>query len=705
MSGVSQISAGKYHALAIKDNIVYGWGRNAEDYPLGENANWSQTTPIEITGLTGDILNIEAGDRCSFFITTDGVYAMGLNNCGQLGDGTTETKNIPTLLDISATSIQSNGSTLFYQNGDVYACGANTHGQLGQGYKNTRIETPVKIRGCDYKQMAAGGSHNLLFKCNEQYPYDQYYFRNATIYAMGCNEYGQCMGYIKEDFLKPDVVCEIENTEDVGEFSWNYKDEYIRPIDSTTVSQIDSSMNFYGQPLQVNYTNNERSGDGYGKYSYLKFDISNVPKERISSAKLHLHLYGGDTRASTREIGIYDTYSNEWDGKTMTWESGRVGLKSLLNSFKVTANGYFFNEADEGWHEIDITDYLKYNCIDNELSLALKMISAQAHEVSFVSGIYNDNFTFQDMHINKDMPVLEIKYEQEDAISIQRKSYATSGDTYIYQQKPFNNFSEEQYISINYTPDESRNDYWGQDAYLSFNIDDITVDKRNNIGRAVLWLYVDDTSDTRNSERTINISANDGLKYNASTLVWKAGRISGDSNIGDFTVKGDGYKIKNPGWRQIDVTEFIKSARNSDIEFILKMTSVQAHPTNIRSSEHTQINTRPKLVIDNNLSMEAIDISNNHSTETSSEGTKLYKYVPKETNKYTFSSVGGTELSAILLDENMNQLTVSDNIDGEFKMTYNLEQDKIYYIRVSSGLAANTKYKLYVELPLIITIQ
>lgn len=146
MSGVSAMSAGKYHALAVKNGIAYGWGRNAEEHPLGEDAAWAQTTPIQITDLPGNVLDVEAGDRCSFFITTEGVYAMGLNDCGQLGDGTTETRSVPTKINVSAETIESNGSTLFKSGGTVYACGANTYGQLGQGYENTRIETPAKIQ-------------------------------------------------------------------------------------------------------------------------------------------------------------------------------------------------------------------------------------------------------------------------------------------------------------------------------------------------------------------------------------------------------------------------------------------------------------------------------------------------------------------------------------------------------------------------------
>lgn len=706
----SKVSAGKYHALAIGwDGKVYGWGRNSTDHCISNEDTFSYAVATQISGLPNNIIDIEAGDRCSFFLTDDGhVYAMGNNSTGQLGDGTNITRSTPVLLGIeNVKDIESNeGSTLFLKsNGEVYACGANTYGQLGQGYSNTRLETPIKIQGYNYKQIAVGGGHNLLFKCNEEYPEDQWYYRNATIYAIGCNDSKQCIRDNTDNITYPTIVREIKNTEDTGMFPWGSNN--IRPIDATSVSQMDSTANFYGQQLQVNYTNSEGAGSGYGKYSYLKFDISKIAKERISSAKLHLYLqqYGGDTRASTREIGVYDTYSNEWDGKTMTWDNGRVGLRSLLGSFTVTANGYLFDEDSLGWHEIDITDYLKYNCIDNELSLALKMISTQAHEVQFVSGIYNDAYTNLDMQINKNIPVLEIEYEPEEDISNTRTSHLPSADTYTYQQEPSNNFSANEYLSINYTPDENRSGYWGQNAYLSFDISGMTKVDRKNVNSAALWLYVDATSDYRNSTRQINISANDGLKYNSNTLVWNSDNLTGSNNISDFSVTGNGYNVVDSGWRKIDVTDFIKSSTNSDIEFILKMTSTQAHPVKIRSNENSIVNTRPRLVIDSSVTdISVIDISNNHCTDINSSES-LYKYTPSRDDTYIFSSVGGGKLSAILLDEDMNELAVSNDINGDFKMEHHLEKDKSYYINILSNSETTSEYKLYVETPLTVIIK
>lgn len=134
MSGVSSISAGKYHVLAVKNGVAYGWGRNAEDYALGENAEWSQPTPIQIAGLPSDVYKVVAGDRCSFFLTSDGVYVLGANENGQLGDGTTTNKSTPQLLSLSGVQdVISNGFTLFNCGNSYYVCGANNYGQLGQG--------------------------------------------------------------------------------------------------------------------------------------------------------------------------------------------------------------------------------------------------------------------------------------------------------------------------------------------------------------------------------------------------------------------------------------------------------------------------------------------------------------------------------------------------------------------------------------------
>lgn len=384
------------------------------------------------------------------------------------------------------------------------------------------------------------------------------------------------------------------------------------------------------------------------------------------SAKLRLYVENGtDYRKSTREIGVYDTYVDDWDSSVLTWNNGRVDDRELLSSFTVTATGYAIE--DVGWHEVDITDYLKNNCIDDKLSLMIKSVSTPAYETTITSGIDNGS------SIPENAPVLIIEYEKEANIMPWRLEYTSASDTYVYQHEPGVNFADNEIVSVNYTSDNTRTDYWGQDGYLSFNIGNMTPEARSNMGHAVLWLYVDESSDKRNSTRTINVSANDGLKYNAETLKWFVSRMTGNVNIGNFTVRGNGYEVKDPGWRQIDVTKFIHSSKNSDIEFILEMTSNQSHPVHIRSKEHLS-DKSPKLIIEDMTTL--VDISDNHDTDVSSKKPIMYKYIPKTNDKYILSSVGGIGSSAILLDENMKKLAVSENADEDFKIAYKLEKDK-----------------------------
>lgn len=397
---------------------------------------------------------------------------------------------------------------------------------------------------------------------------------------------------------------------------------------------------------------------------------------------------------------MYDTYTTTWNGQTMTWDNGQTGARSLLGSFTVSSDGHMFNEEDLGWHEIDITEYLRDDCIDNVLSLTLRMMSTQAHDIVIASGVYNDSFTFQDMHNNRFAPVLEIDYTAEEESLIERNTYSPVKDAYISQNGSDRsaNFANSEFLGVNYTPDETRSDYWGQESYLSFDLSDIDTVSRQNIYSATLWLYVDETSDPRGSVRTVSVKGNDGNKYNADSMTWGNGTLSGEYELGNFTVEGNEYTIETPGWKQIDVTDFLKATNASNVEFILQMTSDTQHPIKIRSSEHMDIDTRPKLIIDNH----PIDISNDYFIETSSK-VKTYMYIPKTTDEYIFSSVDGNGLSAVLLDENMQQLSVSTNTNGNFNLRYSLTVGEKYYLKVACDTLYK-EYKLYIETPLEVVV-
>src|SRR5207237_1093311 len=94
---VTAIAAGYAHSLAAKsDGTAWGWGLN-NNGQLGNGTNASSTTPVQASGLSGvTAVATQAEANHSLAVKADGtVWAWGLNNCGQLGNGTTANSSTP----------------------------------------------------------------------------------------------------------------------------------------------------------------------------------------------------------------------------------------------------------------------------------------------------------------------------------------------------------------------------------------------------------------------------------------------------------------------------------------------------------------------------------------------------------------------------------------------------------------------------------
>ena len=97
MEGVSQISAGKDHSLAIRGSKVFGWG-NSKEGQLGLPVPKNYNSPQELN--VYPCSSIFAGVKYSLFVTTKGVYGTGLNTECQLGLGHDNSIKIPKKLAI-----------------------------------------------------------------------------------------------------------------------------------------------------------------------------------------------------------------------------------------------------------------------------------------------------------------------------------------------------------------------------------------------------------------------------------------------------------------------------------------------------------------------------------------------------------------------------------------------------------------------------
>jgi len=148
------------------DGTVYCWGNSFSDPNDVNNAIWA--LPMLIPGLTqSNVAAVSVGGQHSCaLLATGAVYCWGANYYGQLGNGTTATESVPTLIlsDEVAIAIAAGGDTtcaIMAANG-TQCWGSDSDGQLGSydltssGF--TASTTPVPVNGLTSALAIAVGS-------------------------------------------------------------------------------------------------------------------------------------------------------------------------------------------------------------------------------------------------------------------------------------------------------------------------------------------------------------------------------------------------------------------------------------------------------------------------------------------------------------------------------------------------------------------
>lgn len=151
---ISELSVGSSHSAFTTDRgRMYVWGLNSYgQLGNGTTSKGTASAPVEVAALADRIIiQTAVGTYHTVALDSTGrVYAWGLNSVGQLGDGTTSNRNLPT--EVTALSgkkiiqIFAYGSNVFAldDQGRVYSWGSNPWGQLGDGTTTNRA-TPVEV--------------------------------------------------------------------------------------------------------------------------------------------------------------------------------------------------------------------------------------------------------------------------------------------------------------------------------------------------------------------------------------------------------------------------------------------------------------------------------------------------------------------------------------------------------------------------------
>jgi alpha-tubulin suppressor-like RCC1 family protein/uncharacterized protein YjdB len=188
------------HTCGIASSgVTYCWGSN--DY--GEIGDGSTTTRLVPTAVGGGraFTALAAGGGHTCGLTANGAaYCWGLNQSGQLGDGSTTTRLTPVAVAgghsfITLTAYAHNTCAL-KANGEAYCWGANYEGQIGNGSTAPSQSTPVAVAGGhSFAALAAGTDHTCGL------------LSNGAAYCWGSNQSGQLGDGSTTSHLTPGPVA------------------------------------------------------------------------------------------------------------------------------------------------------------------------------------------------------------------------------------------------------------------------------------------------------------------------------------------------------------------------------------------------------------------------------------------------------------------------------------------------------------------
>ena len=149
------IAAGEDHTCAIQsDGSVRCWGEG-DNGRLGNGGTANKNTPTATSSLGSGRTAIDitaGGDHTCAVLDNGSVACWGLNNYGQLGDGTTTNRQTPTQtlsLGRPAVAVEAgmHVTCALLDNGSVSCWGRNHAGQLGRGYTNSTNDLHQRTPG------------------------------------------------------------------------------------------------------------------------------------------------------------------------------------------------------------------------------------------------------------------------------------------------------------------------------------------------------------------------------------------------------------------------------------------------------------------------------------------------------------------------------------------------------------------------------
>ena len=207
LNNIVAVAAGNAYSLAVKnDGTLWGWG-----YPGNSNGLPSRNGGYLKPTLINNINNVKTvaasnsgdiSDAFSLVLKQDGsVWGMGVNDKGQLGNGTTVSSKAPTqvlaLKNISAISVGDCHALALKNDGSVYSWGCNDTGKLGNN-STSNSTAPIKLSLQNIVAISSGAYNSMALDSE------------GHIWIWGDNSEGQLGDNTKIDQLSP-IKVNLDN--------------------------------------------------------------------------------------------------------------------------------------------------------------------------------------------------------------------------------------------------------------------------------------------------------------------------------------------------------------------------------------------------------------------------------------------------------------------------------------------------------------
>jgi alpha-tubulin suppressor-like RCC1 family protein len=185
-SGVTAAAGGGSHSLAVKDGALYAWGYNGNgECGTGVTIPYRYNTPQLVPGMTSGVTAVSTGNNHSLALKDGAVYAWGSNARDKLGSGSSAyyeaSPQLVVDMDSGVTAIAAGGHhNLALKNGVLYAWGYNAYGQLGIDKETTESSVPVPVPGMTTGVTAIAAKSNASMV-----------LKDGQVYLWGSGWYGQ----------------------------------------------------------------------------------------------------------------------------------------------------------------------------------------------------------------------------------------------------------------------------------------------------------------------------------------------------------------------------------------------------------------------------------------------------------------------------------------------------------------------------------